>query len=838
MSYPIRELTIQDLAYFCPEHLLTDSLAAPTTLGDENPVVGQQEPLTHLETAGRARVEHIYVSGVPGTGRTGLTIATLKKLAQTMPVPGDLCYVQNFTEPTKPRKLVLPPGQGRKLADALKAAIRSLRRGLDQRLKSEEVESAQTAIKREFDERMRQELVRVEKLAQEMGLTLRRTEMGLIAVPLPGEKGPMESDSGRQDPAEANPLPEEQARAEKPETEKEGEEKVEAEAKEASDHGRPVRNLEESATLIRQAIAEAWRRIEKMQQELTEQLEAVTEQVIVDFVTEIMTPLIEEWSEPAVAEFLRDLLADLKEQIPLLRAAVAEGSVDTSDLRRFWQRYEVNCLVLRDPQAGAPVVYEPNPTYYNVFGEQEYYTDGRVAVTNHMFLRSGAIHRANGGWLVLPVLEVLTNFQTWSSLKQALKRRRVGFGNLGADLRLIPVGTLEPEEVELDLQVVLVGTPDVYHMLYRLDPDFAELFRYKVEFVDRIPLSVAAVKEYGRYIAQACREDVLPSCSPGAAARLVEYGVRMTGNKTKLSTRMGEIRALLREAAAWTRLKGRDAISSMDVLAVIKQREERGDLAWRRLLEQIKRGQLLIQTTGTAVGEINGLAVYDLGDLQFARPVKITANTFLGQQGLTHIEREIRLSGKIHSKGVLTIAGYFGAKYGQKRPVSLSASICFEQSYGEIEGDSASAAELLALLSSISSVPFRQDLAITGSVNQKGRIQPVGGVTTKVEGYFRVCQLFGLTGSQGVVIPAANVENLVLHREVLQAIREGLFHIYPITDIDEGISLFVDNELGITADELHRRVERRLDEWRKLAQPIDCKTGADVSLDAEEQAGS
>lgn len=777
-----RELTMQDLAYFCPEQILTDALQAEPVEEERLCVVGQQEALTHLELGGRARVDNIYVSGVPGTGRTGLTIATLEKLARELPAPGDLCYVQNFTNPAAPRRLVLPAGQGRKFAESLKTAIRSLRKGLDQRLHREEVERAQAAIKQEFDALMRQELSNVEKMAQDVGLSLRRTEMGFVVIPISDETTEKQAETLAQ-PTEAD-------------------------------------DLEERASLIRHALMEALRRIEKLQEELKKQLEAVEEQVIVDYINEVMTPLLVVWTEPEVSGFLQELIADLKEQILLLRSAVAGGNVEAGDLRRFWQRYEVNCLVSRDPHGGAPVVYEPNPTYYNVFGEQEYYTDGRVAVTNHMYLKGGAIHRANGGWLVLSAREVLTNLQTWSSLKQALKRKRVSIENLGADLRLIPMGTLEPEEVELDLQVVLIGTPDVYYVLYHLDPDFPELFRYRVEFTDCIQLSVEGAKQYGRYIAQACRDDGLPACSPGAAARLVEYGVRLAGSKSKLSTRMGEIRALLREAGAWTRLSGHSVISSADVLTVLQQRQQRGDLAWRRLLEQIRRGQLFIQTSGSAVGEVNGLAVYDLGELQFARPIKITANTYLGQHGVTHIEREIRLSGKIHSKGVLTIAGYFGERYGQTRPVAFSASICFEQSYGEIEGDSASAAELLALLSSISSVPFRQDLAITGSVNQKGKIQPVGGVTTKVEGFFRVCRLLGLTGSQGVVIPAANVENLVLDREVLQAIRSGQFHIYPVNDIDEAIELFVDPELGITAEALHRRVEQKLDDWWQLVQPM------------------
>jgi lon-related putative ATP-dependent protease len=477
-------------------------------------------------------------------------------------------------------------------------------------------------------------------------------------------------------------------------------------------------------------------------------------------------------------------------------------------------RYEVNVLIDRSDTQGAPVIVESNPTYHNLIGRIEHHAFMGAVATDFTMIKPGAIHRANGGYLVLPVREVLINYLSWEALKRSLKDHCIRIEELGAQLSLISTVTLEPESIPLDVKIVLIGNPLLYYLLHYYDEDFQKLFKVKADFATTMDRAPETEKQYALFVKTICAEHSLRPFDRSAVARLVEHSSRMVEHQNKLSTRFGDIADLVHEASFWAtrRLNGpsdyveapsdvsdtkdNDAVTARDVEQAIKEKVFRNSLLEERLQEVISEGTLRIDTSGEVVGQVNGLSVISLGDYMFGRPSRVTASTFIGKAGVVNIEREVELSGPIHSKGVLTLTSYLGHKYAQTGPLTLSASLVFEQSYSGVEGDSASSTELYALLSSLSSFPITQEIAVTGSVDQHGRVQPIGGVNQKVEGFFDVCRARELTGDQGVIIPTANVRHLMLRQDVIDAVAAGKFHIWPVNTIDEGIALLTGREPG------------------------------------------
>jgi lon-related putative ATP-dependent protease len=453
-------------------------------------------------------------------------------------------------------------------------------------------------------------------------------------------------------------------------------------------------------------------------------------------------------------------------------------------------------LVDNSELKGAPVVMELNPTYNNLFGRIEKEAQFGALLTDFTMIREGSLHRANGGYLVLPVEEVLRNLFSWDSLKRALRNKEILIEEAAERLGLVATKSLRSAPISLDLKVVLTGHPLFYHLLYYYDEHFRELFKVKADFDTHMDRTEQNIRGYAAFVCTICREENLKHFDSSALAKFVEHGSRLSEDQEKLSTRFGEIADLIREASFYATRDGVPHVTADHVGKAIDEKFCRSGLLRDRIVEMIERGTLMIDITGERVGQVNGLSVMDLGDITFGRPSKITANIGLGREGLIDIEREAKLGGPIHTKGVMILAGYLTGKYAQDKPLSLSARLVFEQSYSGVEGDSASSAELYVLLSSLSELPIKQGIAVTGSVNQKGEVQAIGGVNEKIEGFFEVCKAKGLTGEQGVIIPQSNVKNLMLREEVVEAAKEGRFHIWPVKTIDEGIEILTGVDAG------------------------------------------
>jgi lon-related putative ATP-dependent protease len=750
--------------------------------------IGQPRALDALEY-GLAVGTHgfnVFVSGLPGSGRLTTVLDYLGTLAATKAPPSDWVYVHDFGNPDRPNAIQLPAGRGAELARAMDEFVEAARREISQAFESEEYDRRQREIAAEIAAEREREEEELTQFAAERMIALKTTLMGVASVPLvdgkPITREQFERLSEEQQAAITNATAEVEERA--------------------AGFVRQVRRLGQ----------EAARRGHELEQE------------VALFASEPLFRELEERfaEEPEVLAYLEavktDLLANLAdfredEERPQLPFGLGARPRDLS-------RYSVNVLVDNGAAEGAPVVVERNPTYYNLLGRIEYRASFGAMATDFREIKAGALHRANGGFLVLDALDVLRHPFAWEALKRALAAGEARIESLGEEFSAVPIATLRPEPIPLAVKVVLLGSPVLYHLLYQLDDDFRELYKVKADFAPELAWTAEHERNYAAFVSRWVRENDLRHFDRAAVARLIEHGARLRESQRKLSTRLLEISDLVSEASFWAEREGHDLVREADVELAIRKREYRSSLLEERIHELVEDGTLLIETAGERVGQVNGLAILDLGDYVFARPTRVSARTSLGRGGIASIEREIELSGPIHSKGFMILSGYLAATYAQEWPLAVSASLTFEQSYDEIEGDSASATELYALLSALSGLPLAQDVAVTGSVDQHGRVQAVGGVTRKVEGFYAVCKARGLTGAQGVVIPATNVRNLMLDEEVVEAVRRGEFHVWAVRTIDEGIELLTGRRAGrrradgsYPPDSVHGLVAARLADY-------------------------
>jgi len=464
-------------------------------------------------------------------------------------------------------------------------------------------------------------------------------------------------------------------------------------------------------------------------------------------------------------------------------------------------RYTVNVLVNNKDCKGAPCIFESNPTYYNLFGRIEHKFQYGIALTDFSMIKAGSLHKANGGYIVINALDLLRNIFAYDSLKRAIRNKEIKIEDVWEQYRLISTTTLKPEAIPLDVKVILVGNPYLYYLLYNLDEEYRELFKVKADFDSRMDRTEGNINKYASFVTTLCREEKLLPFDRAGVAKVVEFGSRLAEHQNKLSSRFSDIADILREASYWASKSNNNIVSDVHVQKAIDERIFRTNRIEEHLREMILEGTIIVDTKGEKVGQVNGLAVIDLGDYSFGKPSRITARTYAGKAGVVNIERETKMSGKIHEKAILIITNYLGGRYAAKKPISLSASITFEQLYEMVEGDSASCAELYALLSSISGIPLKQSIAITGSMDQNGDVQPVGGINEKIEGFFDLCRLTGFDGSQGVIMPTRNVKNLMLKKDVVEAVKEGKFFIYPIQRADEGLEIITGMQVGELKDD-------------------------------------
>lgn len=793
------ELKPEELAWSCPEELIpfestTDCLACED-------IIGQEKALKSLETGLeiKSRGYNIFITGLVGTGRTTTIKKFLERIKVGQPVPDDLLYVNNFKKREEPLFLSLPAGKGRLLSDGLDRLINMLKTNIPELLKSQYFQERKQNIIDSQQRKQREVLQKFNDLVSAEGFAVIQVQMGLFTRPdlLPVIEG---------QPTPFN--------------------KLEALAKEDKF---PKKKLEE---------------LKKKYSQLTDQLEKVISQLkAIDDETqlllknqeiEVCSPLIKGGLNdlrqglpfPAVQSYLEEIEKNLLEDLDLFKGQKTEDENQPEELDPFLD-YRVNLLVDNSDLQGAPVIMEITPNYVNLFGTIEY-SYGRFGLgqTDFTKIKAGSFIKANGGYLVLNAVDVLSEAGVWATLKRTLRYQTYEIQNPVSPF-LISARHLKPEPIKCDVKVIMIGDDYIYNLLYLLDDDFKKIFKVKAEFDSEMEKTEKTIIDYARFIKKIGDEDKLQPVGRDGIAAIVEFGVRQAGRQKKLSTRFHLIADVIREADYWARKNGHQFVSRQDVQTAIKEKAERVGLVERKIREMIEEGTILIDTQGQTVGQVNGLAVYDTGELTFGQPTRITARTSMGRAGVISIEREADLSGKTHNKGVLILAGYLRGKYAQNKPFALSASIAFEQSYSGVDGDSASSTEVYAILSSLSGLPLRQDLAVTGSLNQKGEIQPIGGVNEKIEGFFAVCRAKGLTGTQGVIIPYQNVSNLMLSEEITQAVKNGQFHIYPIKTIDEGLEILTGVKAGERREDgsfeegtvnylVDRELERLALAWREF----------------------
>lgn len=770
MSKPA-PLSAAELAPYCDPEIF--SFETTTELEDLHEVIGQPRAVEAVRFGMGIGQDgyNIFALGSPGSGKRSLVTRFFEQRAQHDPVPPDWCYVHNFEQEHKPKVIQLPAGKGAQFRKDMEQMIEELRTALIAAFESDEYRARRQAIEEEFQGRQEESLEEIQEKAKEHNLTLIRTPTGLIFAPV--------RENEVISPDEFQKLSEEERQ------------ELEKHIKELQD---------ELQTVLHQ--------VPQWQRELRRRIKELNQEMTTFAVGGLMDELREKYADHlAVVDYLdqvqKDVVENARDFLPQDEVGddSPEGTLATLIARRQQQsnplrRYQVNLLVDHQDTTGAPVIYEDNPNYNNLVGRVEHIAQMGALVTDFNLIKAGCLHNANGGYLIIDARQLLMQPYAWEALKRALQSSQIRIESPGQMLSLVSTISLEPEPIPLNLKVALLGERTLYYLLSQLEPEFNELFKVQADFEEQMDRDSENQRLYARLLASLVHKYELRELDRSAVARVIDQSVRIVSDSEKLSTRMGEIGDLLREANYWAGENGNEVINRNDVQKAIDGQIFRADRIRERLQESILRGTILIDTSAEVVGQINGLSVLQLGGFAFGMPSRITARVRLGKGEVIDIEREVEMSGPIHSKGVLILSGFLGARYAKERPLSLTASLVFEQSYSGVEGDSASSAELYALLSAIADVPIIQSLAVTGSVNQRGQVQAIGGVNEKIEGFFDICRARGLDGKQGVLIPKSNVKNLMLRREVVQAVEADKFHIYPVEDIDQGIELLTSLSAG------------------------------------------
>ncbi len=768
-----------------------------TELEDLDQILGQARAVEALHFGLGIRQDgyNIYAMGSPGTGKHTVVQRYLQRQAEGLPPPDDWCYINNFKEAHKPHMLQLPAGQAVGLQEDMEHLIEDLQSAIPTAFESEQYNQALQEIQQHFEERNEEAISKVREDAESRDITLIRTPGGFTLAPM--HEGRTISN-------------------------KEYDALSDSERKKISDH----------IEVLEQELNEVLQQIPTIRRETQEEVRKLNRDTANAAVQGQIGELRTKWdAETEVCRYLDEVQENLVNNAGDFRRRDEENAqlpfiaTDNAPFRR----YMINTLVDNGDEKQAPIIYETHPTYLNLTGRVEHRAQFGTLITDFTMIKSGSLHRANGGFLLIDAHRILQHPYAWEGLKRTLQTQEIRIESLEQMLSLASTSSLEPEPIPLDVKVVILGNRMIYYLLHHYDPDFGELFKVSADFEEEMDRTPENNRLYARLISSlASRNGLIPFTS-GGVARVIEQASRYAGESSKLSIRTRKLTDLLREADFWARENGREMVSAGDVERALEKQTFRSDRIQQRMREEVLKENILVETSGEKSGQINGLSVIKMGDNMFGQASRITANVRLGSGDILDIEREVEMGGPIHSKGVLILSGFLGERFARERPLSLHASLVFEQNYGGIEGDSASSAELYALLSALAGAPIRQSLAVTGSVNQKGEIQSIGGVNEKIEGFFELCRERGLSGDQGVLIPASNVQHLMLKREVVEAVEQQQFSIYPITTIDEGAALLTgiaagerDGDGNYPADSINGRVDQRLDamahaahEWGK-----------------------
>ena len=722
--------------------------------------IGQDRGIKALEFGIQVDVKgyNLYIEGPSGVGKTMYTKNYLDKIAAKKKTPSDWCYIYNFDNPNEPIAVSLPAGQGKQFKEDMAGFIKEIRKDIQKTFNADDFEKEKALIKQEFEAKRSALLEKLNEEASKYNFQVKSAQNGIYMMPIVNGKTIEEEEFDKLDDS------------------------VKQEYEQKS-----VIVQEQIMNVIGQ-IKEIERQSDKKISEWQSNVALLTVNVHINFLKSKYK------RNKKINKFLNDVKQDVLKNIPTFledETKQPQSPVQNPAMKKPdpCLNYRVNLFVDNSNREGAPVIMDSNYTYHNIFGSLEYENYYGALKTDHTMLKPGLMQQANGGYIIFQAKDLLANGACYEALKKALRVKQLSIENTHDQRSSMVMVSLKPEPIPLNLKVILIGSASIYQTLLAMDNDFRKLFKIKVEFEDDAPVTNENLNKLARIIHGFCEHEELPHLDAGAMARLVEYASRLAGSHHKISTRFDDLIQVAAEAATWAKLGKSKVVTAEFVQKALDERIDRVKKYDTRYIEMIKENSLLINTSGFEIGTLNGLTVMTIGDYTFGKPAKITVNTYTGKNGVINIEREVEISGPSHSKGVLILTGYLGEMFAQDIPLSLTASICFEQLYNGVDGDSASSTELYGLLSSLSGIPINQSIAVTGSVNQKGQIQPIGGVNEKIEGFFQICKMRGLDGSHGVMIPIQNVEHLQLSDEIVEAVKNKEFHIYSVSTIEEGIEV-------------------------------------------------
>ena len=766
----VNELSPEKLRLECPP----DQVGCETSaeLGPVDGIIGQDRALKALKFGVEMKGKgfNVYVAGPPITGKRPAARSFLENIAKTRPVPPDWVYVNNFQNPYEPKTLKLPPGRAKVFQKDLKNLVDQAKRAVPAALQNEEFVSRGNSITKKAVAERNKILSDLNKQAEVHGYSVRMTQLGITIIPVVDGKTVSQE--------EFDSLP-----------------------------ARVKKKYDQSRDTVRAALDKAGKEVNDLDARTLEELKKLRDDSVRYAIGGLMTNLVSRYEGlPNVVQHLNELRDDIMENTELFTPGGTEEKPDSEEKNPLekslpdflFRRYDVNVIVDNSELKGAPVISEDNPTVTNLLGKFENESRFGALTTDFTLIKGGSLHRANGGYLILGAIELLKNQFSYDGLKRVLQSGSILIEETGQRLGVASTKTLVPQPIPLNVKVILVGDHEIYQALYTQDPDFGILFKVKAHFDDSIERNDQNQKTYGSFVHSLCEREGLNHLEAPALAKVVEYGSRLAEDQTKLSTKFPEIADLVREANFYATQDRAKIVKDVHIKKALDEKVYRSNLLDEKIKEMIERGIILIDTSGTQVGQVNGLSVISLGDFDFGQPSRITASLGLGRRGIIDIERESRMGGQTHTKGVMIISGYLENKYAHDKPLSLSCRLVFEQSYGGVDGDSASSTELYSILSALSELPIKQNLAVTGSVNQKGEVQAIGGVNEKIEGFYKTCKAKGLKGDEGVMIPRSNVQHLMLNEELVEAVRQGRFHIYPVSTIDEGMEILT----GVNAGQL------------------------------------
>ena len=754
----IKELNYKDLKKECDPSFF--KFKTTRELEPFDGVIGQARAIKAMEFGLNIDIKgyNLFIEGPTGIGKTIYAKNKLNEIAKTKPVPDDWCYLYNFADSNEPLAVNLPAGLGREFTNDMNQFIETIKNEIRSAFNNQDFEKEKEAIQKDVEEKKVKLIDKLNKDAAKQGFEIKNTSSGIYFLPMINGKTLTEEEFNALDEKTRN-------------------------------------DFEERSVAIQQQTIDTMKKIKEIENKANDKMNSWQNNIALFAVTIQVNELRNKYKKFAkIQTFLKDVQKDIltnlndfiEDEKPCNMPPQMQMAKNANG--KPWDRYKVNLFVDNSELKGAPVILDSNPSFYNLFGKLEYENSFGTMKTDFTLIKPGLIHKANGGYLVLQVKDLLTNPILWDSFKRVLRTKLIYVDSLkDYQMNTVAIASVKPEPIPVNIKVVLVGPSNIYYQLLEVDEDFRKLFKVKVEFDEEAPRTDSNMFKIAQFIHNFCEKEKAPHFNSGAVAKVIEYCSRAVENQTKLSTQLNDITELLGEACTWAKMEKAKVVTADYVKKAITERIERINKYDQRLVEMIQNGTIMIDTDGQKVGQINGLSVMHIGDYSFGKPAKITANTYVGKSGIVNIEREVELSGTSHSKGVMILSAYIGEKFAQEKPLSLSASLCFEQMYNGVDGDSASSTELYAILSSLSELPIKQSIAVTGSVNQKGEIQPIGGVTDKIEGFFNICKLRGLTGEQGILMPYQNIKNLNLNDEVIKAVKEGKFHIYAIKTIDEGI---------------------------------------------------